>query len=660
MYRRSSARLRRWWSWYTVASSAGRLRLGGSAGRVEAAVPDAGVNERYVPPCDAAHSMRAFLRPLLALAFVSALALVQITERYVHEKRVTTRYDLMPRGRRSQPIEPKVSADMGIVEIAGTTDMSSDLMVNVDKFTVAAATGNVIAKGTLDVDGDVNLGLGNFKVNTDTGNVEIAGTLNMPIDTQDSDACITVKMVEALETLQDTQCAFFVSNPSAPIAMLKVTTAGFNLSMYSTAFESWKRYALLNGYAFVVYRASKDDWKAAGDPHFSKIAGIMRALQMGYEWVLFTDLDTFVLDPNRLIESFIDASPKDTSLILQDEVALCSCVLLWKNTPWSAKFLARWMATGEKHDCKQHSFDQIAFWGALMEPTPTSLKQAAWRTYCQHIRENPPKQVHLTKFPLHSDPWNSADVLENSALLRHTGHENWNPLDVEAKEKRNQDTIVFQTRNDLGHILNNEGMRTGVELGVKKGDFAHVLLSTWHSASMYVLVDVWHELDNYTDIANVHNNLQEKFYKQALENVRPFQDRGGIIEVCRNYTTVCKNDYPDRTFDFVYIDARHDYKAVYEDMVDWWPKLRSGGIFAGHDYVTQHEGPDQTGQNWTLNYDGTIDTTGTVVKGAVNQFAEERGLLVTQGTKEHWGKSPWPSWAIRKPRMTTPFPRVAC
>ena len=27
---------------------------------------------------------------------------------------------------------------------------------------------------------------------------------NMPIDTEDSDACITVKMVEALETLEDT------------------------------------------------------------------------------------------------------------------------------------------------------------------------------------------------------------------------------------------------------------------------------------------------------------------------------------------------------------------------------------------------------------------------------------------------------------------------
>ena len=72
--------------------------------------------------------------------------------------------------------------------------MTSDLRVNTDKFTVAAATGNVVAKGTLDVDGNVQI-LGttdmsdDLKVNTDkftvaadTGNVEIAGILALTAD----------------------------------------------------------------------------------------------------------------------------------------------------------------------------------------------------------------------------------------------------------------------------------------------------------------------------------------------------------------------------------------------------------------------------------------------------------------------------------------------
>ena len=30
-------------------------------------------------------------------------------------------------------------------------------------------------------------------------------------------------------------------------------------------------------------------------------------------------------------------------------------------------------------------------------------------------------------------------------------------------------------------------------------------------------------------------------------------------------------------------------------------------MFAGHDYVSNDDGPMQSGENWTVNYDGTID-----------------------------------------------------
>ena len=66
----------------------------------------------------------------------------------------------------------------GDVQILGTTETTGDLMVNMDKFTVAAATGNVEAKGTLDVYGDVTLQYGSsFKVSM--GDMEIAGTTEL-------------------------------------------------------------------------------------------------------------------------------------------------------------------------------------------------------------------------------------------------------------------------------------------------------------------------------------------------------------------------------------------------------------------------------------------------------------------------------------------------
>jgi hypothetical protein len=58
---------------------------------------------------------------------------------------------------------------------------------------------------------------------------------------------------------------------------------------------------------------------------------------------------------------------------------------------------------------------------------------------------------------------------------------------------------------------------------------------------------------------------------------------------------------PDASLDYVYVDARHDYCGVKEDLEAWWPKLRRGGILAGHDYLDAAEvraKPSPAKQDW--------------------------------------------------------------
>ena len=142
------------------------------------------------------------------------------------------------------------------------------------------------------------------------------------------------------------------------------------------------------------------------------------------------------------------------------------------------------------------------------------------------------------------------------------------------------------------------------------------------------------------DFANVRQEEQDKIYDHAMKNLKSFREK---IHVCRNYTTVCVHTYPNDYFDFIYVDARHDFKGVWEDLVAYWPKLKVGGIIAGHDYVTNNDGPLPR-QDWSKNYDGTIDETGTVVKGAVDKFAADVCRQVTVSYRE----SAWNTWAMRK------------
>jgi len=93
------------------------------------------------------------------------------------------------------------------------------------------------------------------------------------------------------------------------------------------------------------------------------------------------------------------------------------------------------------------------------------------------------------------------------------------------------------------------------------------------------------------------------------------------------------------------VDARHDYKGVAQDLNDWYPLLKPGGIIAGHDYVTNNDGPRQMGQDWSVNFDGTRDSTGRAVKGAVDDFAAKHGLHISVSYRE----PSWNTWAARKP-----------
>ena len=133
------------------------------------------------------------------------------------------------------------------------------------------------------------------------------------------------------------------------------------------------------------------------------------------------------------------------------------------------------------------------------------------------------------------------------------------------------------------------------------------------------------KLHTYGDIANVPQSQHEHFYSSARARLEPFGDRSTIWRMSANEAAP---RIPRHSLDFVYIDARHDFDSVLEDLDAWYDKVRPGGIIAGHDYL-----------------DGNLPAGDFGVKSAVDAYFLAKSLPVCCTLLDQ----PWLSWLVEVP-----------
>lgn len=64
----------------------------------------------------------------------------------------------------------------------------------------------------------------------------------------------------------------------------------------------------------------------------------------------------------------------------------------------------------------------------------------------------------------------------------------------------------------------------------------------------------------------------------------------GVVEHIMKKSGDAVYMFADASLDFVYIDACHDYENVKNDISLYLPKIKNGGIIAGHDYCQDFPG----------------------------------------------------------------------
>jgi len=197
-------------------------------------------------------------------------------------------------------------------------------------------------------------------------------------------------------------------------------------------------------------------------------------------------------------------------------------------------------------------------------------------------------------------------------------------------------------RSQLGQLVEGEGGVVGVELGVQAGIFAREILQGWTRCKRFYLVDSWRQMENYLDSANVDDERQFRLMFEARRLLNAAFSNRDLSLLFLPMLTSEAAELVHQQLDFVYVDARHDYCGVSEDIAAWWPKVRRGGIMAGHDFLTNEEVRQRTPeQDWSVCWNGTVHPGS--VKQAVLDFVAREGLNLEVSADE------WPSWVVRKP-----------
>ena len=181
-------------------------------------------------------------------------------------------------------------------------------------------------------------------------------------------------------------------------------------------------------------------------------------------------------------------------------------------------------------------------------------------------------------------------------------------------------------------LIENNLTKIGVEVGVARGRFSSYILEKW--PGILYSIDRWKE---------------EHDHKIAINTLSKYGDRS-IIKKQRSDEAV--KEFDDNSLDFCYIDAKHKYESVKQDISIWYPKIKEGGVLCGDDYCDSEQAWRDRGHTGKIH---------TGVKKAVDEFINIYNLqlhsesalppIIDRRKRAGGGRhATWPSsWYVIKP-----------
>ena len=173
-----------------------------------------------------------------------------------------------------------------------------------------------------------------------------------------------------------------------------------------------------------------------------------------------------------------------------------------------------------------------------------------------------------TKQETHVDPWEHLKV------------DAWVQKQVEWGEANPSGRGLIEHLNFLsnpGETLTPPTFLIGAEIGVCLGVTTELIMKNVNIKHLYA-VDSYPTYIDWNGLP-ITTERQERIKAHAYNRLSSLNNIQFVYEDSSKFA----ENIHDESLDFIFIDADHSYEGALRDFKQFWPKVRNGGIFAGHD-----------------------------------------------------------------------------
>lgn len=135
-------------------------------------------------------------------------------------------------------------------------------------------------------------------------------------------------------------------------------------------------------------------------------------------------------------------------------------------------------------------------------------------------------------------------------------------------------------RDQLVDFMAKQNLKYGAEIGVQQGNFSLQLCQKIKDIHL-ICIDPW--AGGYSKRIPAERN--EGFFQETKEKLKDYN-----VTFMRMRGIEASHKIEDESLDFIYIDAIHDFDNICLDLIHWTPKVKVGGLIAGHDFSYQGGG----------------------------------------------------------------------